>query len=43
MKAIRAQLEGYDAEFGRVQIWLDTQEEKLTSMRVRKYSDSFEN
>ena len=34
MKAIRTQLEAYDAEFVRVQMWLDTQEEKLTSMRV---------
>ena len=41
MKAIRSQLEGYEAEFGRVQTWLDTQENKLTSMRVCNCSPSY--
>lgn len=34
MKGIRGQLEGYEAEFGRVSVWLDTQENRLVSMQV---------
>ena len=29
-----AQVEKYEAEFGRVQAWLDTQERKLEAMQV---------